>query len=81
MKILQNAATGVQDGGVLVYATCSVLRRENDATVEWFLKNNTNFILEPFVNPLTGAQTDGTLQVLPWDADCDAMFVARFRRK
>ncbi len=80
MKILQNAATGVRPGGILVYATCSVLRRENADVVEWFLKNNANFALEPFVNPLTGNRTDGTLQILPWDADCDAMFAARFRR-
>ncbi len=80
MKILRAVSTGVKPGGVLVYATCSMFRREDFANVELFLKELPEFSLEPFPNPLTGEMTDGTLLTLPWDADCDASFVARFRR-
>jgi len=80
LGILKAAATGVKSGGVLVYATCSMFRREDSANVERFLKESPDFALEPFPNPLTGEATDGTLLTLPWDADCDASFVARFRR-
>ena len=79
-KILQNAATGVKPNGILVYATCSVFTEENQKIVDKFLKSSHNFELEPFINPLTGAKTNGTAQILPWDGNCDATFIAKFRK-
>ena len=79
-KVLQNAATGVKPGGTLVYATCSIFHEENRDIVDKFLKGSQNFVLEPFINPLTGKKTDGTTQVYPWDGNCDATFIARFRK-
>lgn len=78
-KILQNAAGGVKNGGVLVYATCSVFKRENTDVVDNFLRNNANFAPEPFMNPLTSFKTN-VLCVYPWDSDCDAVFIAKFRK-
>jgi len=80
-RILGNAASGVKAGGVLVYATCSMLASENDAVVVEFLAAHPDFAAEPFPHPLADAQTDGTLQLWPWDGDCDAMYVARLRRR
>ncbi len=77
-RIVANAASALRPGGVLVFATCSLFPRENDANVE-HLQATTNLRLEPFPHPLTGETTNGTLQLWPWDGDCDAMFVARFR--
>ncbi|NLF19226.1 MAG: RsmB/NOP family class I SAM-dependent RNA methyltransferase [Lentisphaerae bacterium] len=79
LRLLTHAATAVRPGGVLVYATCSMFRRENRQVVEAFLAAESGFALEPFEHPLGGGRTDGTLQTWPWDGDCDAMFVARFR--
>lgn len=81
LRLLTHAATAVRPGGVLVYATCSMFRRENRQVVEAFLGAETGFVLEPFAHPLGGLQTDGTLQTWPWDGDCDAMFAARLRRQ
>jgi len=80
LRLLQSAATGVRSGGVLVYATCSMFQRENREVVRDFLGTRTDFSLEPFPHPFRHEMTDGTLQIWPWDADCDAMFVARLRR-
>lgn len=80
-RLLANASGAVRPGGVLVYATCSLFRRENRAVIEQFLTQAPAFCLEPFSSPLTGAPTDGTLQTWPWDGDCDAMFAARLRRQ
>jgi 16S rRNA (cytosine967-C5)-methyltransferase len=80
-QVLGNAAPGVGPGGVLVYATCSMFEQENSAVVQRFLEQNHEFVLEEFANPLTGTLCPGTLQVWPWDGNCDAMFVARFRRR
>ena len=79
-QLLTTAAAAVRPGGVLVYATCSLLRQENIGVVKDFLKNHSDFAIEDFANPLNGQSTGGTLQLWPWDGDCDAMFIAKFRR-
>jgi len=81
LQILQAAATGVKPGGVLVYATCSLFKRENEDVVRAFAESAPEFELEPFAHPLTGMMTPGFVQFWPWEGDCDAMFAARFRRK
>lgn len=81
LKLLQSAASGVKHGGKLIYATCSIFEKENQGVVHNFLKNDNNFELEPFLNPLTNENTSGMLQILPWDGNCDATFIAHFKRK
>ncbi len=56
-EILQQAATQVAAGGVLVYATCSILTVENLTQVEAFLAMNTDFGLGTSrqFTPLDGA--------------------------
>lgn len=80
LRILTAAAGAVKPGGVLVYATCSLFRAENEGVVAAFLAARPEFALEPVPHPLTGAPTDGQVMTWPWDGDCDAMFTARFRR-
>ncbi|MFA7232442.1 MAG: RsmB/NOP family class I SAM-dependent RNA methyltransferase, partial [Victivallaceae bacterium] len=81
LRILNNAASGVKPGGTLVYATCSIFAAENTGVVESFLAQNPEYALESFSNPMNGRQTNGTVQIFPWEGDCDAMFAARFRRR
>ncbi len=78
--ILDAVAAALKPGGVLVYATCSVFACENREAVAGFLARHPEYAPQPFPNPLTGAPTDGTLQIWPWDGDGDAMFVARLQR-
>ena len=81
LKIMNNVKWCVKPGGVLVYAVCTLTRPETEEVVMNFLDQNPNFELNPFSNPLTGKPTDGQLQIWPWDAPGDAMFIARFIRK
>jgi len=78
-RILENAATGLRPGGVLVYSTCSMFREENEGVVRRFLEAHPGYALEAFPHPMTGEPCDGMVQFWPWDGDCDAMFAARFR--
>ena len=80
LKILKNATWCVKPGGALVYAVCTLTRLETIDVVEKFLEQHKNFKLDPFANPLTGEETNGQLQIWPWDASGDAMFIARFVR-
>jgi 16S rRNA (cytosine967-C5)-methyltransferase len=79
-KILNNVKWCVKPGGVLLYAVCAFTRPETEEVVSRFLSDHENFKLEPFANPLTGEMTDGQLQIWPWDAPGDGMFIAKFRR-
>ena len=44
-KILSSAAKTLKTGGILVYSTCTITRRENQDVVEKFLATNENFQL------------------------------------
>lgn len=80
-RLLANAADAVMPGGTLVYATCSMFKRENQDLVGQFLAQHPDFELVPYSCPLTGMACDGMQQLWPWDGDCDAMFMAKMRRK
>jgi 16S rRNA (cytosine967-C5)-methyltransferase len=80
VKILNTAAWCTRPGGTLVYAVCTFTRPETEEVVMHFLDQNPGFKLDPFTHPLTGEQTDGQLQIWPWDGPGDAMFIARFVR-
>ncbi len=81
LALLGNAAGAVRPGGVLVYATCSLFDAENEGVVQAFLAARPEFAPEAFPNPLAAGDCPGQLRIWPWDGDCDAMFVARFRRR
>lgn len=67
-NIIASQAPRVRPGGTLVYATCSLATRENDAVVGKFLERNPQF--EPVVQRT----------ILPSEHDSDGFFVAALRR-
>ena len=66
-------------GGVLVYATCSILRAENAAQVEAFLARQPDAMLEP-LDARFGRDTGFGCQRLPGEDDMDGFFIARLRK-
>jgi 16S rRNA (cytosine967-C5)-methyltransferase len=50
LEILSKASAYVKPGGVLVYATCSLMREENQDLVSLFLEQNEDFALDPLRN-------------------------------
>jgi 16S rRNA (cytosine967-C5)-methyltransferase len=80
LRMLTNAIQCVKEGGVLLYAVCSITREESVEVVERFLADHPTVSLDPFDNPLTGEATDGTLQIWPWEGPGDGMFIARMVR-
>ncbi len=44
-EILFGASKALKSGGILVYSTCTILRRENEDVIEKFLTENKNFEL------------------------------------
>jgi len=81
LQILKNQARYVRPGGVLLYSTCTLVRRENEGVVEKFLKANPEFRLEPLTLPAAfGENTTGMLTLVPGEHDTDGFFIARLRR-
>ena len=82
LAILINQARYVKPGGVLMYSTCTLVRRENEGVVEKFLKQNPEFYLEPLKLPdVFPRNQSGMLTLLPGEYDTDGFFVCRLRRK
>jgi len=68
-KILTNQARYVKPGGTLIYSTCTILRRENEAVAEAFLQENKQFTLQ------------GMKTYLPCDDNTDGFYICKLRRK
>ena len=81
LQILTAQAKMVKPGGVLIYSTCTLVRRENEGVVEKFLKANPEFHLEPLPLPAVFPKNEsGMLALVPGQYDTDGFFIARLRR-
>jgi 16S rRNA (cytosine967-C5)-methyltransferase len=69
LGLLRSNAPLVKPGGMLVYATCSLCRSENESVVEAFLGETKGF-----------AAAIAGKRLMPQDHDGDGYFVASFRR-
>jgi 16S rRNA (cytosine967-C5)-methyltransferase len=85
--ILASAERLVKPGGRLVYATCSVLREENEQQVERFLAAHPDFVLVPIAEVWaatiggTPPEDAGTLRLTPARHGTDGFFVAVMQRR
>ena len=82
LRILKNQARYVKKGGVLLYSTCTVLKRENEDVVAAFLAENDEYYLEPLALPGVFPKNEtGMLTLIPGEYDTDGFFICRLRRK
>ncbi|MCD8332048.1 MAG: 16S rRNA (cytosine(967)-C(5))-methyltransferase RsmB [Oscillospiraceae bacterium] len=80
--ILENAASYVRPGGVLLYATCTLLQRENEGVTEGFLKDHPEFALTGYRLPgPVGEVAQGQLTLWPDRHGTDGFFIAKLRRR
>ena len=69
----------LEPGGILVYATCSVLKRENTQQVQKFLEQNSDASEEkPELE--WGVATSHGRQIMPGEAQMDGFFYAVLRK-
>lgn len=81
--MIDRASRLVRPGGVLVYSTCTIIRRENDQIVEEFLLRNNQFELESaerLVDPELVSER-GFVKTYPAIEGLDGAFCARLVRK
>ena len=84
-NILARAAKLTKAGGRLIYATCSLLKDENENIAEAFLAANSDFVLVPANEVLAQQQikmdTGKYLNLFPHLHGTDGFFAAVFERK
>ena len=82
-ELLSHVATLVRDGGVLVYATCTLHPRENENMIKAFLAENPNWKIEYSRLEMLGTRyntSQGYLKVLPHHKNMDGFFMTRLRK-
>ncbi|MBQ6789011.1 MAG: 16S rRNA (cytosine(967)-C(5))-methyltransferase RsmB [Clostridia bacterium] len=85
--VLCGASEYVKAGGLLVYSTCTLNKRENEEVVRRFLETNADFSAVDFRIPaLNKAYPDlnsegGMLTLMPQTAGTDGFFIAKMVRK
>jgi len=83
--ILAAAAKLVKPGGLLAYATCSLLKQENDEVVESFLATHAQFELRPanlaLAQQRIALDTGAYLRLAPHLHGTDGFFVALIAKK
>lgn len=86
-EVLCGAAKYVKRGGILIYSTCTLNKRENEDVVRRFLEENTDFSAVEFSVPsLNGnfpvlTSDGGMLTLMPHVSDTDGFFIAKMVRK
>lgn len=84
-EILKASSAYVKSGGILVYSTCTICKKENIKNIEWFINNSdfelcdiSSYLPENLIS-FTSAQ--GYTQLFPNVHDTDGFFIARMKRK
>ncbi len=82
LAILENQSRYVKPGGILLYSTCTLLQRENEAVICAFLENNRDFYREKLLLPAVFPENStGMLTLVPGEYETDGFFICRLRRK
>jgi 16S rRNA (cytosine967-C5)-methyltransferase len=86
VDLLDRLAPLVKPGGIVVFAVCSCEPEENQAVVQVFLQNHSDFVKEqnfPGLPPqaLTAVTSDGYIRTYPENRDMDGFFCARLRKR
>jgi len=83
-KILRRVVAYLKPGGVLVYATCTLSRAENEQNIEFFLAEHPEFELQEAARylPIQASRMvrDKFYQALPQRDHTDGFFAARMRK-
>ena len=84
-RILECCARAVKPGGLLVYATCTILPAENGDIVRAFLQAHPEFEMDAgddwLPEALRPRLEGGMLQLLPHRDGLEGFFIARMRRR
>ncbi len=82
-ELLTHTATWVKPGGILVYATCTLNREENEEVIQSFLENHPHWRIEA-PSPTSGLSSfctpEGWIKVWPHRHLMDGFFMVKLQR-
>jgi 16S rRNA (cytosine967-C5)-methyltransferase len=80
--MIDKAAKLVKPGGILIYSTCTIIRKENDQVVEEFLARRKDFALETAAEYFDGdvVSERGFLKTYPNKSNLSGAFAARLKK-
>lgn len=78
--ILETVSRYVKPGGVLLYSTCTLLRRENEEVVNQFLAGHGDYALEGFTLPGPIGRVEGMATLWPHRCGTDGFFFAKLQK-
>ncbi len=76
-ELLAACRDRVKPGGILLYATCTLSKAENEAQISAFLAENPDYSLETMPLPI---ENNGQLQLFPNVHGKEGFFMARMKR-
>jgi 16S rRNA (cytosine967-C5)-methyltransferase len=79
-RLLQQLWPLLAPGGILVYATCSVLADENNRQISRFMAKHADAETLPLAADW-GRKQDFGRQILPGEEEMDGFYYARIRKK
>ena len=79
LDIIKNQSRYVRPGGVLLYSTCTLLRRENEDVISRFMDSVEGFVPEDF-ETCFGRSSGGMLTLLPSVHGTDGFYICKLRR-
>lgn len=83
-RIVESLAGRVRKGGVLVYATCSTSRSENEDVIDYLLSRRPEFVIEDVRTVIAGSEDlatpEGFFRSWPHRHGMDGFFAARLKR-
>jgi 16S rRNA (cytosine967-C5)-methyltransferase len=80
-EILSRASNLVKIGGKLVYATCSILKEENEYQIDKFLAKNINFVIKKINLEKTGLINANYLRLSTFRHGTDGFFSVCLEKK
>ncbi|HDK7158243.1 TPA: 16S rRNA (cytosine(967)-C(5))-methyltransferase RsmB [Clostridium botulinum] len=81
-KIMNNGASYLKKGGILLYSTCTLNKEENEENINWFLKKHKNFKIEHlYYGDVDNIiyHKEGFVSILPNDK-MDGFFIAKLKK-
>ncbi len=75
-KLLTSLWDTLAPGGQLLYATCSVMKDENEAQINWFLEHKDDAREIAIDLPFGVLRSVGRIQILPGEHDMDGFYYA-----
>src|SRR5699024_12319566 len=85
--IIESVSPLLKKGGLLIYSTCTVNRKENESVIQSFLKHHPNYEVDrAFFDTLPDSlknslgETENGLQLFPQTFQTDGFFLTRLRK-